>query len=193
MALKKFNPTTPGQRNLVLVDKGDLYKGKPVKKLTQGLTKSGVRNNSGHVTAWHRGGGHKRRYRMIDFKRTKTGMMATVERLEYDPNRTAFIALITYEDGEQSYILAPQRLAVGDKVMSGDGADIIEALTSLRAVSYELRDPRIVEPDPYRDALAHDLMSMGMAPPSPKRRQIGFLAQDVLDVFPDLDLKSSKP
>ena len=81
MALKKFNPTTPGQRNLVLVDKGDLYKGKPVKKLTQGLTKSGGRNNSGHVTAWHRGGGHKRRYRMIDFKRTKTGMMATVERL----------------------------------------------------------------------------------------------------------------
>ena len=124
MALKKFNPTTPGQRNLVLVDKGDLYKGKPVKKLTQGLTKSGGRNNSGHITAWHRGGGHKRRYRMIDFKRTKTGMMATVERLEYDPNRTAFIALVTYEDGEQSYILAPQRLGVGDKVMSGDGADI---------------------------------------------------------------------
>ena len=124
MALKKFNPTTPGQRNLVLVDKGDLYKGKPVKKLTQGLTKSGGRNNSGHVTSWHRGGGHKRRYRMIDFKRTKTGMMATVERLEYDPNRTAFIALITYDDGEQSYILAPQRLAVGDKVMSGTGSDI---------------------------------------------------------------------
>ena len=124
MALKKFNPTTPGQRNLVLVDKSDLYKGKPVKKLTEGLTKTGGRNNSGHVTAWHRGGGHKRRYRMVDFKRTKSGMMATVERLEYDPNRTAFIALITYEDGEQSYILAPQRLAVGDKVMSGVGADI---------------------------------------------------------------------
>ena len=124
MALKKFNPTTPGQRNLVLVDKSDLYKGKPVKKLTEGLTKTGGRNNSGHVTAWHRGGGHKRRYRMVDFKRTKSGMMATVERLEYDPNRTAFIALITYEDGEQSYILAPQRLAVGDKVMSGLGADI---------------------------------------------------------------------
>jgi len=124
MALKKFNPTTPGQRNLVLVDKSDLHKGKPVKKLTEGLTKTGGRNNSGHVTAWHRGGGHKRRYRMVDFKRTKSGMMATVERLEYDPNRTAFIALITYEDGEQSYILAPQRLAVGDKVMSGVGADI---------------------------------------------------------------------
>ena len=104
MALKKFNPTTPGQRNLVLVDKSDLYKGKPVKKLTEGLSKSGGRNNSGHVTSWHRGGGHKRRYRMVDFKRTKTGMMDTVERLEYDPNRTAFIALITYEDGEQSYI-----------------------------------------------------------------------------------------
>ena len=124
MALKKFNPTTPGQRNLVLVDKSDLYKGKPVKKLTEGLTKTGGRNNSGHVTAWHRGGGHKRRYRMVDFKRTKSGIMATVERLEYDPNRTAFIALITYEDGAQSYILAPQRLAVGDKVMSGVGADI---------------------------------------------------------------------
>ena len=124
MALKKFNPTTPGQRNLVLVDKSDLYKGKPIKKLTEGLTKTGGRNNSGHVTAWHRGGGHKRRYRLVDFKRTKSGMMATVERLEYDPNRTAFIALITYEDGQQSYILAPQRLAVGDKVMSGVGADI---------------------------------------------------------------------
>ncbi len=124
MALKKFNPTTPGQRNLVLVDKSDLYKGKPVKKLTEGLTKTGGRNNSGHVTSWHRGGGHKRRYRMVDFKRIKSGMMATVERLEYDPNRTAFIALITYEDGEQSYILAPQRLAVGDKVLSGVGADI---------------------------------------------------------------------
>jgi len=124
MALKKFNPTTPGQRNLVLVDKGALYKGGPVKKLTEGLSKSGGRNNSGHVTAWHRGGGHKRRYRLIDFKRTKVGIPATVERIEYDPNRTAFIALITYEDGEQSYILAPQRLAAGDQVMSGVGADI---------------------------------------------------------------------
>ena len=84
MALKKFNPTTPGQRNLVLVDKSDLYKGKPVKKLTEGLSKSGGRNNSGHVTSWHRGGGHKRKYRMVDFKRTKSGIMATVERLD-DP------------------------------------------------------------------------------------------------------------
>jgi large subunit ribosomal protein L2 len=124
MPLKKFNPTTPSQRNLVLVDKSALHKGGPVKKLTEGLTKSGGRNNSGHVTAWQRGGGHKRRYRMIDFKRRKQGIPAVVDRIEYDPNRTAFIALITYEDGEQSYILAPQRLAVGDKVEAGIGADI---------------------------------------------------------------------
>ena len=124
MALKKFNPTTPSQRNLVLIDKSALFKGRPVKKLTEGLAKTGGRNNSGHVTAWQKGGGHKRRYRLIDFKRTKIGMFATVERIEYDPNRTAFIALITYEDGTQSYIIAPQRLAVGDRVMSGIGADI---------------------------------------------------------------------
>ena len=89
MALKKFNPTTPSQRNLVLVDKSALYKGGPVKKLTEGLSKTGGRNNSGHVTAWQKGGGHKRRYRLIDVKRTKTGIFATVERIEYDPNRTA--------------------------------------------------------------------------------------------------------
>ena len=124
MALKSFNPTTPSQRNLILVDKSDLYKGKPVKKLTEGLSKTGGRNNSGHVTAWQRGGGHKRKYRMIDFKRNKQNITATVERIEYDPNRTAFIALITYEDGEQSYILAPQRLAVGDRVEAGPKADI---------------------------------------------------------------------
>jgi ribosomal protein L2 len=124
MALKKFNPTTPSQRNLVLVDKSALYKGKPVKKLTEGLSKTGGRNNSGHVTSWQRGGGHKRRYRLVDFKRRKQGIAATVERIEYDPNRTAFIALLTYEDGEQSYILAPQRLAVGDKVEAGPKADI---------------------------------------------------------------------
>jgi large subunit ribosomal protein L2 len=124
MALKKFNPTTPSQRNLVLVDKSSLYKGGPVKKLTEGLSKTGGRNNSGHVTAWQKGGGHKRRYRLIDFKRTKTAMFATVERIEYDPNRTAFIALVTYEDGEQRYILAPQRLSIGDKVRAGIGSDI---------------------------------------------------------------------
>jgi large subunit ribosomal protein L2 len=124
MALKHFKPITPGQRGLVLVDRSALYKGKPVKALTEGLTKSGGRNHHGHTTAFWRGGGHKRRYRKIDFKRNKEGMNATVERIEYDPNRTAFIALLTYEDGEQSYILAPQRLEVGDVVRSGYGSDI---------------------------------------------------------------------
>ena len=124
MALKKYKPTSPAQRGLVIVDRSGLHKGKPVKTLTEGLTKSGGRNNKGRVTTRFRGGGHKRSYRLVDFKRRKADVSATVERLEYDPNRTAFIALITYEDGEQSYILAPQRLAVGDKVMSGDGADI---------------------------------------------------------------------
>ncbi|MEQ8249435.1 MAG: 50S ribosomal protein L2 [Alphaproteobacteria bacterium] len=123
MALKKFNPTTPSRRNLVLVDRSDLWKGRPVKKLTEGMTKKGGRNNTGRITAWHIGGGHKKRYRKVDFKRNKIGV-ATVERLEYDPNRTAFIALIAYGDGEQSYILAPQRLRVGDKVEAGEGADI---------------------------------------------------------------------
>ncbi|MBK1665102.1 50S ribosomal protein L2 [Rhodospirillum rubrum] len=124
MALKQYNPVTPGMRNLVLVDRSDLYKGKPVKKLTEGLVKTGGRNNHGRVTSWWRGGGNKRRYRLIDFKRTKVDVAGRVERLEYDPNRTAFIALITYEDGEQTYILAPQRLAVGDAVISADRADI---------------------------------------------------------------------
>jgi len=114
MALKNFNPTTPGRRNLVLVDRADLWKGAPVKKLTEGLTKKGGRNNTGH----------KRLYRVVDFKRRKFDVPAKVERLEYDPNRSAFIALIQYEDGEQSYILAPQRLAVGDMVVSGERADI---------------------------------------------------------------------
>ena len=124
MALKKFKPNTPGQRGLVLVDKSDLFKGKPIKKLTEGLNKAGGRNNSGHITMWQRGGGHKRRYRLIDFKRTRFDMIATVERIEYDPNRTAFIALIKYDDGELNYILAPQRLNVGDKVVSSQKADI---------------------------------------------------------------------
>lgn len=124
MALKTYNPTTPGQRSLVLVDKSALWKGKPVKKLTEGLTKKGGRNNMGRITARRRGGGHKRRYRFVDFKRGKFDVSATVDRLEYDPNRSAFLALITYEDGEQAYILAPQRLAAGDKVVSGDRVDV---------------------------------------------------------------------
>jgi large subunit ribosomal protein L2 len=124
MALKNFKPTTPSQRQLVLVDRSNLWKGKPVKALTEGLSKSGGRNNTGRVSVWHRGGGHKRTYRMIDFKRTKRGMKAKVERLEYDPNRTAFIALIKYEDGELAYILAPQRLAPGDTVVADEKADV---------------------------------------------------------------------
>jgi large subunit ribosomal protein L2 len=120
MALKTYNPTTPGQRQLVTVDRSGLWKGKPVKGLTEGLTKSGGRNNMGRATARRRGGGHKRTYRIVDFKRRKMDMPAIVERLEYDPNRSAFIALIKYQDGELSYIVAPQRLGVGDQVISGE-------------------------------------------------------------------------
>jgi len=120
MALKTFNPTTPSQRQLVIVSREGLWKGDPVKKLTQGLTKKGGRNNTGRTTVWTKSGGHKRRYRMIDFKRRKFDVVGKVERLEYDPNRTAFIALINYPDGEQAYILAPQRLKEGDAVIAGE-------------------------------------------------------------------------
>ena len=124
MALRTFKPTTPGQRQLVLVDRSELHKGGPVKTLTEGLRSKGGRNNYGRITVRWRGGGHKRTYRVIDFRRRKFDVSATVERLEYDPNRTAFIALIRYEDGEQAYILAPQRLQPGDKIVSGERADI---------------------------------------------------------------------
>ncbi len=124
MALKTYKPTTPGQRGLVLVDRTGIWKGKPEKSLTEGLRGKGGRNNKGRITARRRGGGHKRRYRVIDFKRQKLDMVATVERLEYDPNRTAFIALIKYEDGELAYILAPQRLREGDQVVAANAADI---------------------------------------------------------------------
>jgi large subunit ribosomal protein L2 len=124
MALKTFNPTSPGRRQLVLVDRSELHKGAPVKALTEGKTSSGGRNNLGRRTARWRGGGAKKRYRIIDFKRRKWDMPATVERLEYDPNRTAFIALGTYTDGEQAYIIAPQRLAAGDVIIAGEGVDI---------------------------------------------------------------------
>lgn len=124
MALKTFNPVTPSLRQLVLVDRSDLWKGKPVKKLTEGLAGKGGRNNTGRITAWGRGGGHKRTYRLVDFKRRKFDAAGVVERLEYDPNRSAFIALIRYEDGEQAYILAPQRLTVGDKVIAGERVDV---------------------------------------------------------------------
>ena len=124
MALKKYKPNTPSQRGLVLVDRSELYKGKPVKALTEGLNKSGGRNNKGRVTSRRRGGGHKRLYRVIDFKRTKFDVSATVQRIEYDPNRSAFIALLKYEDGEEAYILAPQRLQEGDTVVASERADI---------------------------------------------------------------------
>ncbi|WP_425408853.1 50S ribosomal protein L2 [Hyphococcus sp.] len=124
MALKKFKPTTPSRRQLVLVDKSELWKGKPVKSLTEGLNEKAGRNNTGRITVRRRGGGVKKTYRKIDFKRAKFDIEAKVERLEYDPNRTGFIALIKYLDGEQAYILAPQRLKAGDKVISGDKVDV---------------------------------------------------------------------
>ncbi|MBL4595762.1 MAG: 50S ribosomal protein L2 [Robiginitomaculum sp.] len=125
MALKTFNPTSPSRRALVQVDRSHLYKGRPEKALTEGLSKKGGRNNTGRITMRRRGGGAKRLYRIIDFKRNKFDVSATVLRLEYDPNRTAFIALIEYTDGEKSYIIAPQRVSDGDVIISSlDGADI---------------------------------------------------------------------
>ena len=124
MALKTFKPTSPGRRQLVLVDRSHLYKGKPVKALTEGLSKKGGRNNRGRITARRIGGGAKRLYRKVDFKRNRFDIPAIVERLEYDPNRTAFIALIKYEDGLLSYIIAPQRLNIGDTVITSTTADI---------------------------------------------------------------------
>ena len=124
MALKTYRPTTPSLRQLVLVDRSNLWKGGPVKQLVEGKSKTGGRNNYGRITTRHIGGGHKQSYRLVDFKRRKFDIVAKVERLEYDPNRTAFIALIQYEDGQQSYILAPQRLAVGDSVVAGTKVDV---------------------------------------------------------------------
>ena len=124
MALKQFRPMTPSLRQLVTIDRSSLHKGGPLKALTVGKSASGGRNSQGRMTARHRGGGHKRRYRAVDFKRRKFDVVATVERLEYDPNRTAFLALVRYEDGELSYILAPQRIQSGDKVVSGERVDI---------------------------------------------------------------------
>jgi large subunit ribosomal protein L2 len=125
MALKSFKPVTPSLRQLVIVDRSELYKGKPVKQLTEGKSSKGGRNNYGRITVRFRGGGHKQTYRIIDFKRRgHADQVASVERIEYDPNRTAFIALLKYPDGTLSYILAPQRLAVGDTVVSGDTVDI---------------------------------------------------------------------
>jgi len=124
MALKTFNPTSPGRRQLVIVDRSELHKGGPVKALTEGKKRKGGRNNYGRIVNFRQGGGHKQRYRIVDFKRRKYDVPATVEHLEYDPNRTAFIALIKYTDGEQAYILAPQRVKAGDQVISGDRVDV---------------------------------------------------------------------
>src|SRR5437588_6959234 len=124
MALRTFNPVTPSQCGLIQVDRSSLYRGKPVKTLTEGKNSTGGRNNNGRITVRFRGGGHKKAYRIIDFKRQKRDVPATVERIEYDPNRTAFIALVKYQDGEQSYILAPQRIAQGDIVVSGAHVDV---------------------------------------------------------------------
>jgi len=118
MGLKTYNPTSPGRRQLITTDRSELWTGKPVKTLTEGLNKKGGRNNAGRTTAYHRGGGHKRSYRIVDFRRTRWDDVAVVERLEYDPNRTAWIALLKYADGELAYIIAPQRIAAGDKVVS---------------------------------------------------------------------------
>lgn len=124
MALKHFNPVTASLRGTILIDRSELHKGKPVKQLTEGKSHSGGRNNHGRITVRFRGGGHKQSYRIVDFKRRKFNVPATVERLEYDPNRTAFLALLKYEDGELSYIIAPQRLKVGDTVVAGEKVDI---------------------------------------------------------------------
>ena len=133
MSLKFLKPINNASRNVVLVDRSSLWKGGPVKSLTEGVTKSGGRNNLGRITSPNIGGGHKKRYRFVDFKRQKHGVSGVVERLEYDPNRTAHIALIRYEDGEQSYIIAPQRLTVGDKVISGEKVDVLPGNSMLIA------------------------------------------------------------
>ncbi|MPZ37628.1 MAG: 50S ribosomal protein L2 [Rhizobiales bacterium] len=124
MALKTFNPVTPSQRQLVIVDRAGLHRGAPIKALTEGKHSSGGRNNNGRTTVRFRGGGHKKTYRVVDFKRRRYDAPAHVERIEYDPNRTAFIALVKYPDGEQAYILAPQRLAAGDTVVAGEHVDV---------------------------------------------------------------------
>ena len=124
MALKQYNPTSPGRRTLVLIDRSELHKGRPEKSLVEGLTKSGGRGGGGRVAVRFRGGGHKRLYRVVDFKRRKFDVVGTVQRIEYDPNRTAFIALVQYADGELAYILAPQRLKAGDQVVASEKADV---------------------------------------------------------------------
>ena len=137
MALKQYKSITPGTRGLVLIDKSELHRGKPEKSLTHGKKSKGGRNNFGHVVVPHQGGGHKRKYRLIDFKRKKFDIPATVVRLEYDPNRTGFIALIEYKDGEKSYILAPRNLSSGDIVISGERQDNKREMMPLKICQLE--------------------------------------------------------
>src|ERR1700754_2633779 len=124
MPIKRYKPTSPGRRFATYADRSELTDKAPEKTLVEGLTKSGGRNSYGRITSRHRGGGAKRKYRVIDFKRTKDGVPAKVATIEYDPNRTAYIALLHYADGDKRYILAPQRLRVGGMVESGPNADI---------------------------------------------------------------------
>ncbi|MGU9952128.1 MAG: 50S ribosomal protein L2 [Gammaproteobacteria bacterium WSBS_2016_MAG_OTU1] len=124
MVLVKSKPQTPGQRGMVRVKTPDLHKGEPYEPLLRKKTKTAGRNNHGRITSWHRGGGHRQRYRVVDFRRDKDGVPATVERLEYDPNRSAHLALLLYADGERRYILAPQGVKAGDKIESGPAAPI---------------------------------------------------------------------
>lgn len=125
MGIKFFKPVTPSLRGTILVDKSALYKGKPARSLVVGASSSGGRNSAGRITVRYRGGGHKQRYRLIDVKRVNDDVYATVKTVEYDPNRTAFIALVEYDSGELSYILAPGGLKVGDRVVSGNSCDIM--------------------------------------------------------------------
>ena len=124
MGIKKFKPVTPGHRFKTVLTYDEITETKPYKPLTVGLTKSGGRNSSGRVTMWHRGGGHKRKYRIIDFKRNKFNIEATIKTVEYDPNRSCFISLVNYADGEKRYILTPQKLKVGDKIIAGESVKI---------------------------------------------------------------------
>ena len=123
MAIVKSKPTSPGRRGLISV-KSDLYKGKPHKSLIEPKSKNGGRNNNGRITVRHQGGGHKQHYRVIDFKRNKFDIPAIVERIEYDPNRSAHIALLKYLDGERRYIIAPSKLKIGDEIISSDNCEI---------------------------------------------------------------------
>src|SRR5271169_4881553 len=124
MALVKVKPTSPGRRGLVKVVNRDLHKGRPFAPLQESKTRGSGRNNNGHITMRHQGGGHKRYYRIVDFRRDKDGVAAKVERLEYDPNRSAHIALLCYADGERSYIIAPKGMSAGTQLVSGPEAPI---------------------------------------------------------------------